>query len=337
MSENLRVCFDRRLPQDLRRVPQADGHGPGTARAAVVRASRWPNGSTLRVRFLEGTPEQHDIVRQYAPQWVEHANLRLEFGDAPDAEIRIAFRDDGAWSYIGTDCLQIPLDQPTMNYGWLDEAVVLHEFGHALGLIHEHQNPVGGIRWNKEQVYRDLGGPPNFWDRATVDNNMFRTYDLDQINGTTFDPESIMLYSFPASWTLDGFSSERNTELSEADKAFIGSEGGYPGGTEAEVPEIAVGEETRAEIGRPGEQDLFQFRARAMAAFQVETTGGTDVMLALYGPDSRTRLLEEDDDDGTGLNARIVRRLDEGTYYVQVQHYNPDAGVGEYGVRVTEV
>ena len=41
-----------------------------------------------------------------------------------------------------------------MNYGWIDadspeeelRSVVLHEFGHALGLIHEHQNPLSGIR-----------------------------------------------------------------------------------------------------------------------------------------------------------------------------------------------
>jgi hypothetical protein len=38
------------------------------------------------------------------------------------------------------------------------------------------------------------------------------------------------------------------------------------------VPEIAIGQETQAEIATPGEQDLFRFRATAMAAFQVETT-----------------------------------------------------------------
>jgi serralysin len=46
-------------------------------------------------------------------------------------------------------CQQILDPKPTMNYGWMtpdssdDEVhrVVAHEFGHALGLIHEHQNP----------------------------------------------------------------------------------------------------------------------------------------------------------------------------------------------------
>jgi hypothetical protein len=48
-----------------------------------------------------------------------------------------------------------------MNYGWLlantpDQEysrVVLHEFGHALGAIHEHQHPAAGIPWDKPKVY----------------------------------------------------------------------------------------------------------------------------------------------------------------------------------------
>ena len=71
-----------------------------------------------------------------------------------------------------------------MNYGWLtptsddDELrrVVLHEFGHALGLIHEHQNPEGGIQWNEPAVKADLSGPPNNWDDETIRHNVLDHY-----------------------------------------------------------------------------------------------------------------------------------------------------------------
>ncbi|MCB1055444.1 MAG: peptidase, partial [Acidobacteria bacterium] len=99
MSNVPKVCFDRILPKDLRRFsrsPSAARGGP--TRMAVLRSKKWPNGSVLRVRFLEGTSDQREQVRAIAPQWSEFANLRFLFNDAQDAEIRIAFEDKGSWS-----------------------------------------------------------------------------------------------------------------------------------------------------------------------------------------------------------------------------------------------
>ncbi len=52
--------------------------------------------------------------------------------------------------------------------------MVLHEFGHTLGLIHEHQNPNRPINWNRAAVIADLSGPPNNWDEETIENNIFK-------------------------------------------------------------------------------------------------------------------------------------------------------------------
>src|SRR5947207_15145721 len=99
-----------------------------------------------------------------------------------------------------------------MNYGWLKStstdaeysSVMLHEFGHALGMIHEHQSPANGIKWNKEAVIKALSGPPNYWDLPTIQFNVFDRYSATQTQFTQFDPKSIMLYSFPKEWTLNG-------------------------------------------------------------------------------------------------------------------------------------
>src|SRR5438128_1710060 len=80
----------------------------------------------------------------------------------------------------GTDNLGIPKSRPTMNFGWLRddtedaeyERVVVHEFGHALGAIHEHQNPKGGIEWNLPAVYAYFAGPPNHWSKEETDLNV---------------------------------------------------------------------------------------------------------------------------------------------------------------------
>jgi serralysin len=204
----------------------------GNTRAALLDEFKWPWGTTVRVRFLEGDPELQERVKRVAQEWTgpEMANLKWEFGDDPDADIRVAFvQGNGSWSYLGTMCQQIPDPEPTMNYGWLtpdssdDEVhrVVTHEFGHALGLIHEHQNPNHPIAWNRDAVIADLSGPPNNWDPQTIENNIFARYDPAQLESTPVDRDSIMMYPIPASWTTDGFSVGFNRELSSTDVDFI--------------------------------------------------------------------------------------------------------------------
>lgn len=331
------ICIDRVLPRDLRRWAPI-GPGPQIARAIIVFRKVWVNGSTLRVRFLEGTEEQQAVARTQALWWTEHANLTFAFGDDPDAEIRVAFNpDDGAWSYIGTDCSHIPFDQPTMNLGFLDGGTAAHEFGHAIGLAHEHQNPAGGIQWNERVVLHDLAGPPNNWDDATIRHNVLEKYAVDQIRGTTFDPDSIMLYAFPATWTLNGIATHFNDTLSALDVAFIASEQAYPGRKAPEdeaLPLSLDGAGVRAAIGKPGEEDLFRFTVEAGGRYLVETAGRTNVAMRLYGPDSHTALIGEDDDSGWGMNARIAAALAPGSYYVQVRHADLADGVGTYSVRV---
>jgi len=340
MSGRLKVCYDRILPRDLRRFTAnafaaADLHA---ARMAVLRAKKWANGSTLRIKFLGGTAAQQNIVRQFAPEWCQYANLHFEFSDAPDAEVRITFDEDlGAWSYIGKDCLDIPRDQPTMNLGWQDEGVVLHEFGHAIGLIHEHQNPLGGIHWNRANVIRDLSGPPNNWDLATIEHNMFDTYSRDLINGTELDPKSIMLYAIPSSWTTDGFHSDPNEVLSATDKSYIGNTVNYPSNGNAAITQLTVSEKraVQATIAQAGQHDLFQFEAAAPGRYVVETEGSTDLVMSLFGPNSQTALITQDDDGGSGQNPRIEATLAPGTYYADVRHYDTAAGTGAFSISVT--
>jgi hypothetical protein len=298
------------------------------------------NGSTLRVRFNGGTGAQRTRVREQAAWWSDHANLRFDFNQAPDAEIRITFdANDGAWSYVGTDARNIPLNEATMNLGFMDGGTTAHEFGHAIGLAHEHQNPAGGIQWNEQAVIRSLAGPPNFWDEATTRHNVLRKYTIDQINGTQFDGDSIMLYFFPAEWTLNGIATKANEVLSAMDKQFIAGAKMYPktGPTVAEATELTVNAQRRtsASIGTFGEEDLFTFNATKAGPHVVDTRGPTDVVMKLFGPDSHTALIAEDDDSGVDLNARISRNLVAGRYWAQVRHYNRQTGMGNYSIRVT--
>lgn len=335
MSNDLKVCHDRILPQDLFRQQRAI-RSRNVVRAVFDFRKMWINGSTLQVQFIGGTAAQQATAKEQALWWTQHANLTFEFIDVPNAEIRIAFDpDDGAWSYIGTDCRKIHQNQPTMNLGFLDGGTAAHEFGHAIGLGHEHQNPDGGIEWNKEAVIRDLGGPPNSWTPEQVRHNVLEKYSVDQIRGTKFDPDSIMLYFFPGRWTTSGKGTKANAVLSEVDQAFIASEEAYPR-TTIQAVKLTVNSKTAtsAKIGAPGEEDLFTFTVKTGGRHIISTSGKTDVVMKLFGPNSQTGLIAEDDDSGVGENARIIADLIPGQYFVQIRHFRKASGTGSYHVRV---
>lgn len=197
---------------------------------AMLEGKRWGSGATISIRFLSGSRALQDRVIDAANIWLQFARLNLDFRDSGPTDLRIDFLEGkGSWSFIGKDAHQIPEPQPTMNFGWFtDETdddeirrVTLHEFGHAIGLIHEHQNPLNAIQWNRDQVIKDLSGPPNNWDQATIENNMFAAFNPGDVTGTAVDPTSIMMYPIPATWTLNGVTAGMNSDLSDLDKTFI--------------------------------------------------------------------------------------------------------------------
>jgi hypothetical protein len=258
-NPKLRICYDRIVPVDLsttspvlrkmREDALLHATGAATPRAAfvdldasapipaphmaVIASKAWPAGAHLKCRFLEGTETQQAKVIRKAKIWEDHANIHIDFVTTPDEQVRIAFQPgEGSWSAVGSDALNpkyFPASAATMNFGWLlddtddteYERVVVHEFGHALGCIHEHQSPNETLKWNVEAVYAQFEGPPNSWDKATIDSNILQKYSAKGINATIFDPESIMLYQFPAELFMDHVGTPTNTTLSAKDKSFI--------------------------------------------------------------------------------------------------------------------
>jgi len=341
MANRPKVCIDRVLPAQEMRMQSTVRRG-GRVRAIMPIGKLWMNGTTLRVRFIGGTAAEQAKTKEQALWWTQHANLKFDFNNAPDAEIRIAFdSNDGAWSYIGTDNRGIPKNQPTMNLGFLDGGTAAHEFGHAIGLAHEHQNPAGGIEWNEAKVLQDLAGPPNNWDAATIRHNVLNKYSADQIKGTTFDAQSIMLYFFPGSWVKSGVGTKENDVLSSMDRAFIASAEAYPktAPTVSDAKELKVNatRRTAATIGKAGEEDLYKFTVSTGGRHVIDTRGPTDVVMKLFGPGSQTSLIAEDDDSGLETNASIAADLIPGMYYAQVRHYNRASGMGKYTIKVRRV
>lgn len=256
----------------------------------VPRIQRWQPGRAVRVAFNGGTTQLHEAIRSAAASWTQQkgANLQFVFHDSQGrflrwtaqdtqfaAEIRIGFlkgKDFGGfWSAVGTDSVTaaaggVP-NAPSMNLEGFDDtlpldwqAVVMHEFGHALGFEHEHQSPAGGCDFRfdddpgyeprkdaygwyttdsqgrKPGMYTYLGGHANYWPRDRVDRNLRVLPTSSAFLIGAFDRTSVMKYLFPAFMLSAGdkslcYTATENAVLSAQD--LEGARRAYPRGAAA--------------------------------------------------------------------------------------------------------
>lgn len=230
-------------------------HGGALGLEFIVTDLRsWRPREVVRVAFLDGDPDLHRDIATVAAGIGEFCALSLDFGEMADgtfrrwteadtdyaADIRVSFNKRGYFSLVGIDSIDTSVGSPmgdvggrphqtSLNLGGFGvsrpptwRGTVLHEFLHALGFHHSHQNMRGpcqaAFRWEDDEgyaptrdargafvpdhngkrpgIYTHLAGFPNFWSRAKVDHNLKTEEDPNVIAGP-FDPASVMLYRFP--------------------------------------------------------------------------------------------------------------------------------------------
>jgi hypothetical protein len=263
---SLQMCVEKELPDTRKNILQMasmSGEDINIVSAAYFKSKIWPKSKkTLKIQFLEEgnnvrwtdfklyqtTSKIYQLERELnstSPYRIRNrtsgkeaviqtvkkilqplVGIKFEFVNSY-GDIRIGFeQDEGAYSNVGTDCaIQ---EGKSMNLGWLDVATILHEFLHALGCIHEHQNPKGGIKWNTCKVY-EWARRTQDWDPTETCPNIIQKYSQDQLNASSYDPESIMLYYFPSALTEDSTEVKKNLVLSDTDIEWLRKI--YPGGT----------------------------------------------------------------------------------------------------------
>ena len=188
--------------------------------------NKWNPGDIIGVKCLNGSSQLIERVQAVAKTWESYANIKFDF-NMSSAPIRIKFGGSSNDSKIGTEFLTFP-DPVTMNFANLhdrssDEELnhkILHEFGHALGLVHEHFHPEFSQNLSRDKVMdhfkRNIG-----LSEAEIEQNVLKTYCPNQLMYSEFDVDSIMTYEIPAGCTKDGREIKRNNSLSVLDKQFI--------------------------------------------------------------------------------------------------------------------
>jgi hypothetical protein len=109
---------------------------------------------------------------------------------------------------------------------------------------------------------------------------------------------------------------------------------GAEGPAEKPPQELVInGPAIQGEISVGGERDRYTFRVKTAGTHTIETFGNTDTFVSLFGPNSETRLIAEDDDSGPGTLSLLAQKLAVGQYVVRVRHFSP-ASTGPYGISV---
>jgi hypothetical protein len=331
------------------------GLGADRLRAIVEGRKKWVNGTVLHyyffdrpetdgevVHFSDGTsqfvtwvgPEdQRDVVRESFQTW-KAIGIGLEFEEVDDrseAEVRIGFmRFDGSWSAVGRDVLLRASNRRTTNYGWdlttpYGHTTALHELGHVLGMPHEHQNPFAGIVWDESKVYEYFQGPPNNWDHDTTFSNVLEKLSRFDVQGSSWDPDSIMEYWFPPGLIVspaqyhDAGIDPPGT-ISPVDKQYVLS--WYPALGPAAPPTLNPFESRALEL-TPGQQVDFTVTPPGTRRYSIGTFGSADTVLVLFEETADgLRYVAGDDDSGTDRNALVDAKLFQGrTYVVRLRLY----------------
>lgn len=213
----------------------------------------WLPNSTLKVGFdfsgycvpARSRDEFSQQIINLASEWSKHGSINLEISkDHTICDIVIAFNPNiGTFSYLGTSS-KVPISKgkfsmnidPTWaeNIWNLDQEMqdensnryylqssVLHEFGHAFGLIHEHQRSdrpfTWDIEWMKENI--DQLGLDN-WNQIVF--NYIEKEPMSALTYGEYDFKSIMGYDWVKDATIEKIKCDIAFTLSNQDKQQFG-------------------------------------------------------------------------------------------------------------------
>lgn len=226
-----------------------DANFNADVKSTVIDSYTWQNKKVFTVRFLNvvaGLSEdkernfQDTVISLANTYWGEPLGISFQKVDYGKGDIRIQRKLRGvAKSLIGKEANTVDHNSPTMTLTVSLELSsrnkivreVIHEFGHALGCVHEQFNPSVKLEWIDSVVYsyyRNIG-----LDSSWVSHNVFglyggrSLYPSNRLSYSNMDSLSVMIYELQPEFTKNRFAAPFNVVPSNTDITFLRSKYQY--------------------------------------------------------------------------------------------------------------
>ena len=206
----------------------------------------------ITCKFLNAKKEDRDRIPEIANEWSKYGNVLFRFvtSGPADVPINMLYGKEGTWNADVGSIHQNSSNDPRMNLSPdYSTRTILHEFGHVLGLIHDHLSPQFEeiFEWQDKDVNGDGQTDDAFYDKINknftgdltsdhIEHNFLRVQkEVDE--RSEFDRHSIMIYGISAnliearpgapSWAKEladddkGSGIYENLTLSVGDQEFI--------------------------------------------------------------------------------------------------------------------
>lgn len=202
-----------------------------TNRAVGQKNVFYKPGSTLKIQVIGSAQFISGVTNVLMTHAQPFVNLKFQFvTTGGDVTIDNNYSGGGVARCLGCQ-------KPSISISSASQGLVLHEFGHALGMQHEMKNPNIKLTWIESVLVQSYGGAD------FVKSQITSTVNASSVNALAFDKNSVMIYNLPASTNKERVEMRPSNVYTDIDKQWLVMTYGPPvgfTGTVAKTPSKTI-------------------------------------------------------------------------------------------------